>query len=81
MGDKPRGSGVFAMIFGAVYILLGFVVVALVSDFKTLPSEWIFAAWLVSAGIVVGFWGWQRFTTTTNRSRKVGQPTIKFGRL
>ena len=72
---KPRGSGYFALTFGALFIVT-FVISLCVKLYELCPY-YAFQAWLVFAAVILIVWGAVRIATG-GPSKRVGQDTINF---
>jgi hypothetical protein len=76
MPEKPKGSGVFSVVFGLLFVL-AFLVSFWVDDVTQLPPEWIVRVWMLFVATVLISWGANRIKTGTP-GRTVGQETINF---
>jgi len=74
-GEKPRGSGIFAIIFGVLFLLA--LVASFQIDFTKLPREVVVRAWLLFVTAVLICWGANR-VRIGGPSLTVGQATINF---
>ena len=69
---KPKGSGYFAAVVGAVFLgVLVFV------DVTKITREWVLRGWFLFAATVLIGWGVNRAATGAN-DWTVGQDTINF---
>lgn len=82
---KPFGSGVFALICGIIFVLVGLIIVLCGYDVSKLDPSTILNIWLFSGGVILIGWGVQRIRKwRTPKTRKltknwdVGQNTINF---
>ena len=72
---KPKGSGWFAAIFGAIFFLI--FICSFVWDISNISPYILFKVWVLFSAIVLLSWGFNRIKTGRD-DRTIGQSTINF---
>jgi hypothetical protein len=73
--SRPKGSGWFAAIFGAVFLIA--FVCSFIWDLSKISPYMLFKIWLLFAGSVLLSWGINRIKKGSN-DNTIGQSTINF---
>jgi hypothetical protein len=74
MPNKPRGSGIFAIIFGVLF----FIALFCTPQILKISPVFILKTWFGFVGAILLWWGVYRVWTTTSDSFAVGQDTINW---
>jgi hypothetical protein len=71
--NKPIGSGIFAAVVGAAFVLFNW----FGPDISTVNRTTVFKYWVFFAGGVLGIWGLIRIVTTSaTKDIRIGQDTV-----